>query len=64
MAIALRDYEATELPARAGQVVTLGTRESGWIWCTDELGRSGWLPAEHLDLGPKEVERKRLRLGT
>ena len=46
--IVLRDYEATELTVRAGEEVLAGEAESGWVWCTNKKGRSGWVPANHL----------------
>jgi uncharacterized protein YgiM (DUF1202 family) len=45
----LRDYEATELAVRAGEEVSLGQEESGWFWCTNRAGQSGWVPKERLD---------------
>ena len=27
----------------------MGTQESGWIWCTDQAGQSGWVPAENVE---------------
>ncbi len=43
---ALRDYEATELSVGVGEELTMGQEESGWIWCTNQEGRSGWVPAD------------------
>jgi uncharacterized protein YgiM (DUF1202 family) len=45
----LRDYEATELSVRVGEQLALGEDVAGWIWCTNEEGRSGWVPADHLE---------------
>jgi uncharacterized protein YgiM (DUF1202 family) len=45
---ALHDYDATELSVRTGQEVATGKEESGWIWCTDRDGQSGWVPEQHL----------------
>ena len=50
--IALRDYDATELTVRPGQEIIPGEEASGWIWCTDREGQSGWVPAEHLVCNP------------
>ncbi|HSJ58583.1 MAG TPA: SH3 domain-containing protein [Anaerolineae bacterium] len=47
-AIALCDYDATELTVRAGEMVTATTHEAGWRWCTNARGDSGWVPDEHL----------------
>ena len=45
---ALCDYDATELAVDAGEVLVLGKEESGWIWCTNQVGQSGWVPARNL----------------
>ena len=50
--IALRDYDATELTVRPGEEVITGEGVSGWIWCTNREGQSGWVPAEHLICSP------------
>jgi hypothetical protein len=50
--IALRDYEATELPVEAGEELAMGEEESDWIWCTNREGQSGWVPAEHVERLP------------
>jgi diadenosine tetraphosphate (Ap4A) HIT family hydrolase len=47
--IALRDYEATELSVKAGERLIIRQGESGWFWCTNQLGQSGWVPGEHLE---------------
>ena len=49
---ARRDYDATELTVRAGETLTTHQAEAGWLWCTNEQGQSGWVPAEHLDCPP------------
>lgn len=43
-----RDYDAAELTARPGEIVTITTTESGWCWATNAAGHSGWIPAAHL----------------
>ena len=42
----LRGYSTLELPVTAGALLTLveDDPESGWSWCTDGVGRSGWVP--------------------
>ena len=47
--IALCDYEATELSVSVGEELTMGQEESGWIWCTNQQGQSGWVPADHVE---------------
>ena len=48
MCLALCDYDATELSVRAGEKLIMSKEASGWIWCTNKEGQSGWVPAEHL----------------
>ena len=52
--IALRDYDATELTVCAGQELTARDQVSGWTWCTNREGRSGWVPADCLAAEPGE----------
>ncbi len=47
--VALRHYEATELTVKAGEKLIVDQEESGWAWCTNERGESGWVPEENLD---------------
>ena len=49
-ATVLRDYDAAELSVQAGEALIVGIEESGWFWCTNRAGQSGWVPAEHLEL--------------
>ncbi len=44
----LRDYESTELSVRVGEQLLLGEEVAGWVWCTNEAGRSGWVPSENV----------------
>jgi hypothetical protein len=46
--IARYDYIATELTVAVGDVLIGEREESGWLWCTDHLGKSGWVPADHI----------------
>ena len=50
--IALYDYEATELSVSVGEELVMGKEESGWIWCTNQRGQSGWVPADHVEKLP------------
>jgi len=47
--IALYDYEATELSVSVGEELVVGKEESGWIWCTNQEGQSGWVPADSVE---------------
>jgi uncharacterized protein YgiM (DUF1202 family) len=42
----LRDYNAVELSANAGEELTVELEESGWLWCRNSRNQRGWLPAE------------------
>ncbi|MCD4699213.1 MAG: hypothetical protein K8R91_01395 [Phycisphaerae bacterium] len=38
------DYSARELTVRIGEILVTGRQESGWAWCTNTSGQSGWVP--------------------
>lgn len=42
------DYEARELSVSVGEELIVEKEESGWMWCTNVHGKSGWVPAEHV----------------
>lgn len=52
-AVARRDYDAVELAVDAGDELIVTREESGWLWCTNRRGASGWVPAEAVALRPK-----------
>jgi uncharacterized protein YgiM (DUF1202 family) len=52
--VLLCDYEATELSVSVGEALTMEKEESGWIWCTNQAGQSGWVPADHVVAGEDE----------
>ncbi len=47
--LALRHYDATELTVHTGEELVAGEEAGGWLWCTNRLGQSGWVPADHLE---------------
>ena len=47
--VARYDYSAAELSVRVGEELTLHAEESGWFWATNRAGRSGWVPAKHIE---------------
>ena len=47
--IALYNYEAIELSVSVGEELIMGKEESGWIWCTNQEGQSGWVPADNVE---------------
>ena len=51
--VARRDYDAVELAVEPGDELIVTQRESGWLWCTNRRGASGWVPAEAVALRPR-----------
>jgi hypothetical protein len=47
--VALCDYDAAELSVDAGEELFVNRQESGWMWCTNRQGQSGWVPVKNLD---------------
>ena len=45
-----RDYEATELSVEAGESIRPVVELSGWVWGTDDRGKTGWIPRDHLEI--------------
>ena len=43
---ALSAYDAIELTVAAGDELVVSQEESGWLWCTNQQGKSGWVPLE------------------
>jgi hypothetical protein len=50
--LAVRDYDARELEANAGDVVRLIELAGGWWWAENEIGELGWLPERDLEIDP------------
>jgi hypothetical protein len=48
--VARRDYDATELSAAVGEELTVYHEESGWLWCSNQNGQNGWIPADNVEL--------------
>jgi hypothetical protein len=46
VATVLHPYDTQELPARDGERLTVlaDDAESGWSWCRNAEGRTGWVP--------------------
>ena len=51
--VALCDYQAAELSVSVGEELIIDSEESGWIWCTNRQGRSGWVPAANVEILPE-----------
>ena len=47
--VALYGYEATELTVEVGEELIASKEESSWIWCMNQEGQSGWVPAENVE---------------
>jgi len=43
------DYNATELTAHTGETLIAGQEESGWMWCANQHGQSGWVPIANIE---------------
>ena len=41
-------YTARELTVAVGEELVAHQDESGWLWCTNQQGKSGWVPLDHL----------------
>ncbi len=53
----IEDYQAPypdPIQARAGEEVVLDmdkkTDITGWVWCTNRAGKSGWVPKSYIEL--------------
>lgn len=44
----IRDYNAKEIPVKAGEKVTIQFEESEWAWVLDQEGNEGWVPLDNL----------------
>jgi SH3-like domain-containing protein len=47
-AVALRDYDATELTVAEGEVLEVLDEAGGWLLCRTAAGPTGWVPSDHL----------------
>lgn len=45
-AVALRDYDATEVTAGKGDLLDVVEEAGGWYLCQTASGHSGWLPGD------------------
>ena len=52
--MALVDYDARELKAAEGEMVTMLLEYRGWTWVRTDDGREGWVPLETLEILPGE----------
>ena len=46
----LQDYDATELSVDVGQELIIKKEEAGWIWATNQQGKSGWVPLKNVQM--------------
>lgn len=47
-ATVIKNYDATELTAKAGERLKIYYEEFGWYWCRNENGSKGWIPVKNL----------------
>jgi uncharacterized protein YgiM (DUF1202 family) len=53
------------LTFRAGEALTLGKRDtewSGWVWCTNAAGQSGWAPEAYAGVARRDYTARELEL--
>ena len=50
-AIALQDYDGTELSVQQGETLNLLKEEAGWFWASTINGQQGWIPGDCLKMG-------------
>ncbi|WP_146908220.1 SH3 domain-containing protein [Arenimonas daejeonensis] len=48
----IRDYDAREMEANAGDQVRLIESAGGWWWVENAIGECGWLPERDLAIEP------------
>ncbi len=48
-AIALRDYDATELTVARGERLEVLDEAGGWLLCRTAAGLTGWVPSNHVE---------------
>lgn len=51
-ATAIADYTAAELTVQPGDSVIVHAEGGGWLWCENESGDYGWIPAECVEPAP------------
>lgn len=44
----LCNYNAIELTIRAGEKLTVHKEQSGFYWATNQSGKQGWVPVDHV----------------
>lgn len=44
------DYTAKELTIMVGEELILHKSQSGWYWAANQDGKTGWVPADHVEL--------------
>lgn len=48
-AVALREYDATELTVSRGEHLDVLDEAGGWLLCRSTRGQVGWVPANHVE---------------
>jgi hypothetical protein len=48
-AVALRDYDATELTVARDEVLEVLDEAGGWLLCRSAAGLTGWVPSNHTE---------------
>jgi len=48
-AIALRDYDATELTVGSDELLDVLDEAGGWLRCRTSIGHEGWVPGDNVE---------------
>jgi hypothetical protein len=48
--VMLRDYDAVELSADTGEILTILETVNGWHWAVNQHRQQGWIPASHVSI--------------
>ena len=47
---AKQDYNSTELSVKVGEELIIEKEEAEWYWCTNQEGKSGWVPIKNVQI--------------
>ena len=47
---AKQDYNSTELSVKVGEELIFEKEEAEWYWCTNQAGKSGWVPIKNVQI--------------
>jgi len=47
--VSVEDYTAAELDTKEGALLRVGRSVDGWLWCSCDNGRAGWIPEKSIE---------------